>query len=121
MEFHFSLPRLLLLAALLSGLVLFIGFSPPEVSADSGLNPRQVTKAWTYCMLLYLTGAVSASVVDHFVGNLDRSNLRLLYILLGAALMLGSSLWLRGLRTAAGGADPDTVEDTRSSATAAGK
>ncbi|HCN30917.1 MAG TPA: hypothetical protein DIT64_19810 [Verrucomicrobiales bacterium] len=100
MEFNFSLSRILLFAALAASFAVFIGFTPPAVPADSMLDPRRVSKAWSYCALLYLGGAVSASLIDHYVGTLDRSNLRLLYMLLGAALMIGSSLWLRGLSQA---------------------
>lgn len=61
-------------------------------------SPLRITKAWTYCIILYLVGVGSATIVDHFVGNLDRSNLRLIYLILGVLLMLSSLLWLHVLR-----------------------
>lgn len=100
MEFHFSIPRLLLWVAFLAFFAWLGGFTPPSLPEDSLLDSHRVAKAWRYCVLLYLVGSVSASLIDHYVGNLDRSNLRLLYVLLGVALMAGSCLWLRGLRQA---------------------
>lgn len=54
-----------------------------------------------YCVILFVTGAVSVSVVDHFVGTLDRSNLRIIYIAVGLALMIGAVVWGSGLGVAA--------------------
>lgn len=101
MELNFSLSRLLLLVALLVVFGLDGGFIPPDVSPDSLLDPRRVAKAWLYCVALFVSGAVSATVVDHFVGMIDRSNIRVIYIILGVALMTGAWLWLGGLRSAA--------------------
>lgn len=100
MELNFSIPRLLLWVAFLAFFAWLGGFTPPSLAEDTLLDSHRVAKAWRYCVLLYLVGSVSASLIDHFVGNLDRSNLRLLYVLLGVALMAGSCLWLRGLRQA---------------------
>ena len=41
-------------------------------------------------------------MVDHFVGTVDRTNIRLVYFVVGASLMLGSYLWRRGLHAMAG-------------------
>lgn len=101
MELNLSLKRLLLLAACLTAFAILGGFTPPVLSDDSILDPRRVAKAWFYCLMLFIAGAVCVSVVDHFVGNIDRSNLRILYILLGVAVMIGSTIWLRGLKSAA--------------------
>ena len=100
MEFNFSITRLLLLIALLVFFAVIGGFSPPSVSADSMLDPHRLAKAWRYCVLLFVSGAVSASLVDHFVGTLDRSNLRLLYVIIGVALMIGAYIWMNGLHGA---------------------
>ena len=102
MEFNFALSRLALLAAFIAAFWLLGGFSSPVLPDDSIHHAGRVTKAWHYCVLLYLGGAISASVVDHFTGNLDRSNLRLAYILIGVALMAGSWLWQRHLRESTG-------------------
>jgi hypothetical protein len=99
MEFNFSLPRLLILAACIVAFWLLDGFTVPEVRRDETVDPHRFRKAWTYCVLLFAIGAVSASVVDHYVGNIDRSNIRLLYIVIGIGLMVGSWFWLRNLRT----------------------
>ena len=101
MEFNLSIQRLLLLISLITIFAAIGGFAPPSLSPDSILDPRRVAKVWSYSVLLFITGAVCASVIDHYVGTLDRSNIRLLYILLGAGLMIGSCLWIRGLKGAA--------------------
>ncbi|MCX6875108.1 MAG: hypothetical protein NTW21_15050 [Verrucomicrobia bacterium] len=43
------------------------------------------------------------SALYHHVGTIDRSNIRLLYIIVGIALMLGSYLWIRALSQPAAG------------------
>ena len=101
MEFNFSIQRLLLLFACLAIFAMAGGFTAPSLATDSMLDPHRVAKAWRYCVLLFISGALSASVVDHFVGNIDRCNIRLIYIILGAALMIGSCIWIKGLQGAA--------------------
>ena len=98
MEIHFTLRRVAVLVALIALFWFLGGFSNPGLDPGGYLDSHRITKAWTYCIILYLAGAGSATIVDHFVGNLDRSNLRLLYIILGVLLMLSSLLWLHVLR-----------------------
>lgn len=100
MEFNFSITRVLLLMAFLAIFAVVGGFTPPSVSTDSMLDPHRVAKAWWYCVLLFISGAVSASLVDHFLGTLGRSNIRLLYIIIGIALMIGAYIWMSSLRGA---------------------
>ncbi len=109
MEINFTLRRLAVLTALIGLFWLLGGFSNPGLDPGGYLDSRRITKAWTYCIILYLAGAGSATIVDHFAGNLDRSNLRLIYIILGVLLMLSSLLWLHVLR--------EGVEETRAEKT----
>ena len=97
MEFNFSASRLILLASLIAAFWWFGGFSI-GVPHDAFHDPGRVTKAWLYCVILFFTGAGSASVIDHYVGTLDRWNMRVAYVLLGVALMVGSSLWMAALK-----------------------
>lgn len=101
MEFNFSPIRIGILVICLAVFAWLGGFSRPEIADPSLMRPARVAKAWTYCILLFCMGAASVSIVDHFVGTMDRSNIRLVYIVIGAALMIGAVLWLRGLRAAA--------------------
>ncbi len=100
MEFNFSPPRLLLLALLLGAFAALGGFTLPQISEDREVfhSPARVQKAWSYCVLMFVAGAISASLVDHTIGNLDPTNLRTAYILLGAGLMIAGYFWLRTLR-----------------------
>lgn len=107
MEFNFAIHRLLLLAVLLGGFAWFGGFQTPEVPSQGFHSPAAVRKAWSYCVLLFVIGAVSATVVDHTVGLMDPTNLRGAYVLLGLGLMAASVLWLRTLRQ--GTAPPPTA------------
>ncbi|TLD69620.1 hypothetical protein FEM03_16820 [Phragmitibacter flavus] len=99
MEFSFSPFRLLLLAAIVISFWLWGGFSVPNLPEDDYRDPSKVARAWGQAILLFLAGAVAVSVIDHYVGNLDRTNLRLLYILVGIIMMIGSVLWLKGMRS----------------------
>ncbi|WP_395750349.1 hypothetical protein [Prosthecobacter sp.] len=96
MEFNFDWRRLLLLAAFCAGFAWVGGFTAPQ--PDQHHFRASTARAWTYCVLLYLTGAASASVVDHYVGLLTRTNLRLMYVVLGLALMGAGLFWLKILK-----------------------
>lgn len=98
MELNFSLSRLLILVACVGLFVLLGGFSMAQLQEPADVI--RVGKAWRYCVMLYMAGAICASLVDHSVGNLDRTNLRFLYVLLGIALMVGSAWWLHSLKGA---------------------
>ena len=101
MDYNFTIPRLLLLISLLAIFGMLGGFIPPVLPEETGLSSARVTKAWFYCVLMFLSGAISTSIVDHHVGLIDRINLRLLYIIIGVGLMIGSIVWLRSLRETA--------------------
>jgi hypothetical protein len=106
MSYNFSLPRLALFAACLAAFFLLGGFSPPEISEDSMMHPRNVTRAWMCCVILFLVGAGSVSLVDHYVGLMEPSNIRLVYVIIGVLLMAGSFVWQRSLKQGAAGASP---------------
>ena len=115
MEFNFSPTRSVFLIGLVGAFAAWGGFSTPEVDSEAMIvHWRRLSKAWTYCILLFLAGAVSVSVIDHFVGTVDRSSVRLLYIIFGVILMVASIMWQRGLRQAASTMAP--VEEAAPSA-----
>jgi hypothetical protein len=94
MEFTFTPLRVLAFVALLGGFALFGGFViPPD------LVPRQL-RLWVLTLLLFVLGAMSATVVDHWVGNLDRSNLRWFYIVAGLCAMALAVVFRQGLGAA---------------------
>lgn len=84
MELTFTPLRVAALVALILGFALLGGFVIPE-----GLHSRAM-RAWVLTILLFLTGAVSATVIDHWIGTLDRSNLRWFYIVIGICAMAGA-------------------------------
>lgn len=93
MEFALSSLRIGALISLLALFGLLGGFGFPEDSF------RYLTRAWMGSVLLFVLGAVSATIVDHWVGNLDRSNLRWLYIVLGVLGMGGGLMYQHVLRS----------------------
>jgi hypothetical protein len=92
MEFTFTPLRTAILIGLLAGFWLLGGFEFP------GEGHRHLTRAWLYAVLLFSLGTVSSTVVDHWVGNLDRSNLRWLYIVLGVLCMGGGLMYQHVLK-----------------------
>ena len=73
MSFNFSLTRIFLLLAFLTVFWVLGGFS----SALMG------TRAWIRLTLMFIIGAISASLVDHEVGTMDRTNIRIVYLIIG--------------------------------------
>ncbi len=54
------------------------------------------------------------TLVDHFVGTIDRANVRLLYVIVGLALMFASCCWIRSLVQAPHRDDGQNVSETSS-------
>ena len=93
MEFTFTPIRAGILAVLLVAFWLLGGF---EIPGD-GFGPLR--KPWLYSILMFGLGAVCATIVDHWVGNLDRSNLRWLYVFLGLLCMGGAFMYQHVLKS----------------------
>ncbi len=100
MEFNFSYQRLALLGACLGVFLALGGFSGPETAEHEFVRPGRVQKAWFYCVVLFIGGAVSASVIDHNVGFMAPMNFRPFYIVTGVILMVAAVLWLWTLKKA---------------------
>lgn len=81
MELSFTRWRVAILVVLLIGFWASGGFSMDAPAPSSGM------RAWILSMAAFVLGAVSATVVDHWIGNLDRANLRWAYVVLGTAAM----------------------------------
>lgn len=84
MDLNFSPIRVAVLVILIAAFALLGGFSIPE-----GM-PSRLMRAWSLSVLLFTVSAIAATVVDHWIGNLDRSNLRWFYIVIGMAGMAGA-------------------------------
>lgn len=98
MEFHFTPLRTGLLVALLVVFALLGGFTPPWIHL--GLEPGSLPgRPWLSCVLMFVAGAGMSTVVDHWVGMVPPSNLRLLYVIGGVFLMTASVLWYRSMLT----------------------
>lgn len=96
MELNFSLGRLVLFVVLVGGFAVLGGFSQPDIPEQfSAIRSHEV---WGYCGLMFVVGAVCASLIDHPVGNLNRSSLRILYVLLGVGLMVAGAWWLYSIK-----------------------
>lgn len=86
MELNFNPRRVSILVLLVVVFALLGGFSIPE-----GI-PARLMRTWAMSVLLFTASAISATVVDHWIGNLDRSNLRWFYIVIGVAGMAGAAM-----------------------------
>jgi hypothetical protein len=93
MEVNFTPVRGGILARLLVIFFFLGGFGVP-----GEVYFRQFTKAWYLCIAIFLVGAGMVSIVDHWAGTVERSNLRILYIILGVILMAVAILWQSVLR-----------------------
>lgn len=87
MEFTFTPLRIAILAALLAAFTFSGGFGLPQTAA------ARIMRIWIGSNIMFVTGAVLVSIVDHWVGNLDRSNLRWLYVVMGVLAMGGSMMY----------------------------
>jgi hypothetical protein len=99
MELNFGIGRIAILVILVGAFAAFGGFAQPELPEE--FSVIRTHKAWSYCVIMFLTGAMCVSLIDHSVGNLDRTNLRFLYVLLGIGLMAGGAWWLHTMKSAA--------------------
>lgn len=92
MELKFTPIRVTILVILIIAYAVHGGFAvPPEA-------PRHLMRMWVTTLLLFLGSAVSATVVDHWIGLMDRSNLRWFYIVLGVSGMVGALVMLHVFR-----------------------
>lgn len=109
MTYNFSLPRVCLFVGCLAVFMLLGGFSAPDLSDDSLMSPARVQRAWLWCVILFIVGAGSVSLVDHYAGLMEPTNLRLLYIIIGVLLMAGAFVWQRSLKQGSEASD-QTIE-----------
>jgi len=92
MELKFSPVRIAIFLALVLAYAIHGGFVvPPSV-------PYGLMKMWLATLALFLASAVAATLIDHWVGLMDRSNLRWFYIVMGVAGMVGAVVMLHVFR-----------------------
>ena len=99
MEFAFTPLRIAFLLACLGTFAALGGFTPPTVHFDGEMVAANSNRAWVYCVLMFLGGAALATVIDHWVGMMPPTSLRLLYVIGGVVTMVVSTLWYRSLLT----------------------
>lgn len=88
MQLTFTPPRVAALVVLVAGFALAGGFVLP-----AGFEARSM-RTWTLAVLLFLIGAVAATVVDHTTA---RANLRWFYLVVGVCGMAGAVTLRHGL------------------------
>lgn len=49
--------------------------------------------------MMFVAGAVSISIVDHWVGNVESSNIRILYVIARILLMAVALVWQTMLKS----------------------
>ncbi|MGC4014261.1 MAG: hypothetical protein QM755_07040 [Luteolibacter sp.] len=58
------------------------------VVSKAWVPPGPMPQKWALLPCFFVGGAVCATVMDHWVGNLDRSNLRWAYVFFGTLVMI---------------------------------
>jgi hypothetical protein len=81
MELKFTPVRIGVLVALLVGYAFWGGFMIPGELSTPAL------RRWAPVPLLFVAGAVAATVIDQRIGMLDRLSIRWFYVVIGVAAM----------------------------------
>lgn len=81
MQLTFTPLRVAALVALMVGYALMGGFAVPVDVPDRTLQ------GWVATLLLFVTGAVFATVVDQRIGREERSNIRWFHVVAGIGAM----------------------------------
>lgn len=90
---NFSWKRVVCLVALLAIYYFLGGFTRLD-TRGTDYSIGQFNRVWSYMMLLYCSGAISITLVDHEIGMFPPTSLRFLYVILGLILMGASVTWL---------------------------
>ncbi|WP_147263638.1 hypothetical protein [Roseimicrobium gellanilyticum] len=55
---------------------------------------------WVWPLIMFFVGAIAVSFIDHYIGTLERQNIRLVYLIGGAILMVGAIVLLNKAKAA---------------------
>ena len=98
MSFNFGPVRLIIFIVCVLVFWYFKGFESTVVDHEG--SRIALGGAWIRPMIMYFVGAVGVSFIDHYIGTLERQNLRLVYLIGGTVLMVGAIVMLRSAKTA---------------------
>ncbi|WP_035609902.1 hypothetical protein [Haloferula sp. BvORR071] len=93
MELTFTLRRSAILLVLLAAFVWMGGLDVSYLHHN-----RYMSRAWLISVIIFVAGSAMITVVDHWIGNLDRMNLRWLYVVMGVLMISGSLMYQHVLR-----------------------
>ncbi|MCF6314302.1 MAG: hypothetical protein L3J39_17775 [Verrucomicrobiales bacterium] len=94
MEFTFTPIRIVIFICLLASFWFLGGFTHPATRLGLAEDaPIYLLRSWGFCMTLFIVGATSATLVEHWVGNLDPTNLQTFYITMGIIAMSVAVIW----------------------------
>ncbi len=100
MEFILTPIRVAIFTCFLVAFWFLDGFTHPATRlVIDGETPVYLYRTWVLCMALFVAGAGSATLVEHWAGNLDPTNLQVLYIIFGVILMGVAVAWNHALGT----------------------
>ena len=104
MSFNFGPVRLIIFIVCVLAFWFFQGFENSVVDQE-GVR-QALGGGWVRPMIMFFVGAVAVSFIDHYIGTLERQNLRLVYLIGGTLLMIGAIVMLRSAKAfiASGGA-----------------
>lgn len=98
MSFNFGPIRLIIFIVCVLVFWSFKGFEGTVVDAEG--TRHALGGGWVRPMIMFFVGAVGASFIDHYIGTLERQNLRLVYIIGGTILMVGAIVMMRSAKAA---------------------
>jgi hypothetical protein len=98
MSFNFGPVRLIIFVVCVLVFWFFSGFEN-TVPGEEGTRVA-LGGAWIRPLIMYFVGAVGVSFIDHYIGTLERQNLRLVYLIGGTVLMVGAIVMLRSAKAA---------------------
>ncbi|MEZ0275359.1 MAG: hypothetical protein ACAH88_10680 [Roseimicrobium sp.] len=98
MSFNFGPVRLIIFIVCVLVFWFFKGFEntvPGEEDTRIALGAQ-----WVWPFVAYFVGAIAVSFIDHYIGTLERQNIRLVYLIGGTILMVGAIVMLNKAKDA---------------------
>jgi hypothetical protein len=98
MSFNFGPVRLVIFIVCVLVFWALKGFENTVPGEDGAMV--EVGNQWVWSLIMFFGGAIAVSFIDHYIGTLERQNIRLVYLILGAILMVSGVMLLNKAKAA---------------------
>lgn len=98
MSFNFGPVRLIIFVVCVLAFWAFKGFEN-TVPGEEG-TMVEVGNQWVWSLIMFGVGAIAVSFIDHYIGTLERQNIRLVYLIGGTILMVSAIVVLNKAKAA---------------------